>query len=326
MRSTSGTKMNWPLVAIAFAVIGVPMGVAIIEDLGSDRDEEELLDRIGRLDDISASEEPPQLENADDVAGRWHQPAMDQAFFDEVFLGGPGDTEPALRGPLAGLEWSAGAEAPDLSRWPRARVEVGPASATVSFPDDGTAERVFASRWGEPVSVVGADHVSRHIWTNREERIRLVLQHSDDGARATFSRYLPVDSYIGRDGRFAFETYPVLGATPETLAARYGSRFALDAGGETGRLECPGVEVSQQGGATCAIRFAGGKAIRLTVTIDHVFDSDGGPNLFAALKGTLGEIRKQSGDERGNTWIFDHGVTLMQFAGTASITVERVAR
>jgi hypothetical protein len=326
MRSSSGTKMNWPLVAIAFAVIGVPMGVAVIQDLGSDRDDEELLQRIGQLNDISASEEPPQLESADDIAGRWHQPAMDQAFFDEVFLGGRDDSGPALRGPLAGLDWSAAAEAPDLARWPRARVELGPARATVSFPDDGTAERVLASRWGEPVSVVGADGVSSHIWTNRDARIRVVLQQSEDGARATFSPYLPADSYIRRDGRFAFETHPVLGATPEVLAARYGSRFALDAGGETGRLECPGVEVSQPGGATCAIRFADGKAIGLTVTIDHALDSDGGPNLFAALKSALGEIHKQSGDEHGNTWIFDHGVSVMQFAGTASITVERVAR
>ena len=110
MRSTSGVKMNWPLVAIAFAVIGVPMGVALIQDLGSDKDEDELLARIGQVNDITAEEpqagadDKGSLERAEDIAGRWSEPAMDQAFFDQVFLGGPEDeARPALRGPLAGF-------------------------------------------------------------------------------------------------------------------------------------------------------------------------------------------------------------------------------
>jgi hypothetical protein len=106
MGRTSGIKMNWPVVAIAFAVIGVPMGVAVVQDLGSDTDDEELLARIGEVNDIGA--EPPRIDEAepdDDEAGEWRQPAMEQGFFDEVFLG-PDPARPAL-GPLAGLEWGA---------------------------------------------------------------------------------------------------------------------------------------------------------------------------------------------------------------------------
>jgi hypothetical protein len=88
-RSTGGVKLNWPLVAIAFAVIGVPMGVAVIQDLGTDRDEDDLLAKIGEVDEISAAEptgdDEARLERAEDLGGTWHEPAMDQAFFDELF-------------------------------------------------------------------------------------------------------------------------------------------------------------------------------------------------------------------------------------------------
>jgi hypothetical protein len=327
MGSTTGIKMNWPLVAIAFAVIGVPMGVALIEDLGKDGDDEAALARIGEMADISAVEESatePELENADDIAGRWHEPAMEQSFFDEVFLGGPDDAKPALRGPLAGFDFTAPRE-PDLSRWPKAGVELGTANIVIAFPDDGTAQRVFESRWGKPLLMAGTDDLSRRIWTDADAQLRLVLEQHDGQARAMFSPCIPAAGYIGYNGRFAFETSPVLGATADQLAQKYGLRFSLLHGGESGSLECPGVEVSERG-ASCDIVFERGKAVRLTVTIDHMFDPDGGPHLFNALKSRLGEVRQQSGDEHGNTWTFDHGYTVTQVAGTAAITVERVAK
>jgi len=327
MGSTTGIKMNWPLVAIAFAVIGVPMGVALIEDLGKDGDGESALARIGQVEDISAVEESatePSLENADDIAGRWQEPAMEQAFFDEVFLGGPDDAKPALRGPLAGFDWYAPRQ-PDLSRWPKAGVEVGTASVVIAFPDDGTAQRVFESRWGKPLLMAGTDDLSRRIWTDADAQLRLVLEQHDGEARAMFSPCIPAAEYVGYNGRFAFETSPALGATADQLARRYGLRFSLLHGGASGTLDCPGVEVSERG-ASCDILFERGKAVRLTVTIDHMFDPDGGPHLFDALKSRLGEVRQQSGDEHGNTWTFDHGYTVTQVAGTAAITVERVAK
>ncbi len=335
MGRTTGIKMNWPLVAIAFAVIGVPMGVALIQDLGKDSDDEEILARIGQVEDISAADpSPPELESADDIAGRWQEPAMEQAFFDEVFLGGPDDTGPALRGPLAGFPWGLQAPVhPDLSRWPRASVELATTSdsmerlqaITVVFPDDGTAERVFESRWGKPLLMVGTDDLARRIWTDADAHLRLVLEQNDGAARASFSPCIPAAGYIGWNGRFGFETQPILGATPELLAWKYGARFALEDGGQTGRLDCPGVEVSERG-ASCEIAFERGKAVRLRVTIDHMFDPDGGPHLFDALKSRLGEARQQSGDQRGNSWTFDRGYTVTQVAGTAAITVERVAK
>jgi len=337
MGSPTGIKMNWPLVAIAFAVIGVPMGVALIQDLGKDEGDEEILARIGRVGDITADEDSvtePQLESADDLAGRWQEPAMDQAFFDEVFLGGPDDRRPALRGPLTGFAFGLQAPVhPDLSRWPRANVELTTSddgmerllALTVIFPDDGTAEKIFESRWGKPLHMAGTDDVSRRIWTEPDAQLRLVLEQHESEARATFSPCIPAAGYIGTSGRFAFETQPILGSTPELLARTYGARFALGAGGKTGRLDCPGVEVSERG-AGCTIAFERGKAARLTVTIDHMFDPDGGPHLFDALKSRLGGVRQQAGDEHGNTWTFDRGYTVTQVAGTAAITVERVAR
>jgi hypothetical protein len=327
MGNPTGIKMNWPLVAIAFAVIGVPMGIALIQDLGKDEGDEEILARIGQVEDIAADEETatePQLENADDIAGRWQEPAMDQAFFDEVFLGGPDDTKPALRGPLAGLDWYAPRQ-PDLSRWPKASFELGIASVVIRFPDDGTAQRIFESHWGKPLLMVGTDDLSRRIWTDADAQLRLVVEQHDGVARATFSPCIPAADYIGYSGRFAFETAPILGATAEQLARRYGARFTHEAGDSTGALDCPGVEVSERG-ASCVITFERGKAARLAVTIDHMFDPDGGPHLFDALKSRLGEVRQQAGDEHGNTWTFDHGYTVTQVAGTAAITVERVAR
>lgn len=337
MGNPSGIKMNWPLVAIAFAVIGVPMGVALIQDLGKDEGDEELLARIGQVDDIAADDdsirEEPALENADHLPGRWEQPAMDQAFFDEVFLGGPDDTGPALRGPLAGLPWGLQAPVrPDMSRWPRADVELTTSAddlqrllaVTVVFPDDGTVQRVLESRWGEPLLMVGADDLSRRIWTAPDGRLRLVLEQHDGQAHATFSPCIPAAGYIAPSGRFAFESSPVLGATPRQLAREYGARFALD-GEDIGHLDCPGVEVSQAP-ARCTIGFAGGRARRLSVTIDHQLDPDGGPRLFDALKSRLGEVRQHSSDEMGNLWRFDGGYTVLQVVGTGAITVERLAR
>lgn len=337
MGSPSGIKMNWPLVAIALAVIGVPMGVALIQDLGKDSDDEEILARIGRVDDITAEDDSipdePRLESADDLAGRWQEPAMDQAFFDEVFLGGPEDTGPALRGPLAGLRWDAAAvDEPDLSRWPRASAEIVPGryldrmeAIELSFPDDGTAARVFESRWGRPLLMVGADDLARRIWTDPQARLRLVLEQHDGSARAMFSPFIPAADYIGRDGLFAFESSPILGSAGSQLVVKYGAAYHDDALHDAVHIECPGIEVSEHP-ADCAVEFSRGKAARLTVRIDHGLDPDGGPRLFDALKSRLGAVRQQAGDEHGNTWTFDRGITVTQVAGTAAITVERLAR
>lgn len=343
MRSTGGVKMNWPLVAIAFAVIGVPMGVALIQDLGSDKDEDELLARIGQVNDITAKEPQPgdpdlaSLESAEDIAGRWHEPAMDQAFFDQVFLGGPEESKPALRGPLASLRWDApvGDEiVHDMTvGWPRIRLRtLSPdgfgrhtSAEVVFFPDDGTAERVLTSRWGEPLLVVGTDDTARRIWSNPEQDLKVVLEQHDGEARATFARSIPAADLIGDSGLFAFETFPILGATGKRLAARYGSAYQYDSSRGTARLDCPGVEVSEAA-AKCEIEFRQEKAVRIAMVIDHMLDPDGGPHLFDALKSRLGPVRQQSGDEHGNTWTFDGGYRITQVAGTAAITVERTAR
>ncbi|HEU5057553.1 MAG TPA: hypothetical protein VFU21_13560 [Kofleriaceae bacterium] len=314
MGGTSGIKMNWPVVAIAFAVIGVPMGVAVVQDLGSDSDEEELLARIGEVNDISA--EPPrigeaELDEGEDEVGAWRQPAMEQAFFDEVFLGGPEENGPAM------------IQEPDLTRWPRARLEREANEVTVAFPDDGTAARVLASRWGDPLLAVGADDLARRIWVDAGERVRLVLESHDGEARATFGPYVPAAVYVTDSGRFAFETQPILGATRERLAHAYGPRFSM--AGEVGKVECPPVELSAKA-PICSIDFARGKAAILTVTIDHTFDPQAGPVVFAALRDALGPVRRQASSDLENTWTFDRGITVTQRVGEPVITVMRVAR
>jgi hypothetical protein len=335
MRGGSGVKTSWPVIAIAFAVIGVPMGVAVIQDLGSDTDEEDLLARIGQVNDIAADEDEEDeagLEEADDIAGRWHEPAMDQAFFDEVFLGGPDETKPALRGPLADVEWKmAPAVAPDLSRWPRARVRLlayGTPFANemvVGFPDDGTAARVLASRWGEPQRTIGADNLARSIWTNRELHLRVVLESHDGNAQATFSPYMPVSDYVAQNGGFAFEHHPILGASPELLAMKYAGDFNPDPGESTGQIACPGVELSEHP-ATCTVSFVAGKAVLLTVTVDHSLAPQAGPEVFAALRDALGPVRDQVSDDYENRWTFDGGYTVTQRVGEPTITIVRVAR
>lgn len=339
-RSTSGVKMNWPLVAIAFAVIGVPMGVAVIQDLGTDRDEEELLARIGQVDEISAAandEGEGELERAEDLTGTWREPAMDQAFFDEVFLGGPEETRPALRGPLASVRWDehVGDEVVRAltAGWPRVRVgmrspdgfDEHTSAVVVPFPDDGTAERVLTSRWGEPLLMVGTDDQARRIWSNPDQQLKVVLEQHDGEARATFARSIPAADLVAENGRFGFETFPILGATGKRLAASYGSAYKYDSYHGTAQIDCPGVEVSEAA-AKCEIEFRQEKAVRITMVVDHMFDRDGGPHLFAVLRSRLGEPRTQSSEESGNTWIFDRGYTVTQVAGTPAITVQRVAR
>lgn len=312
MSSTSGVKLNWPVVAIAFAVIGVPMAVAVIQDLGSDSDEEELLARIGEVDEIAAVTAPPDEE--DDEAGRWEEPAMEQAFFDEVFLGGPEEKGPALRG-----------EEPDLSRWPRAHIEREANEVTVVFPDDGTAERVLASRWGDPLRVVGDDDLARRIWGNAEARLRLVLESHDGEAHATFTPYVPAAEYVTDSGRFAFETQPILGATRDHLATVYGTALKMYPGGGSAEIDCPRAELSARP-SFCMIWFAEGKAVKVVVAIDHSFDPQAGPQLYAALREALGPVREQTSDDTHNRWTFSDGFSLMQRVGLPVIVIERVAR
>jgi hypothetical protein len=341
MRSTGGVKMNWPLVAIAFAVIGVPISVAVIQDLGTDRNEEEILAKLGQLDEISSAEEDEaveedeaELEDAEEIAGKWSTPAMDQAFFDEVFLGGPEETRPALRGPLAGIRWDVEPSLPpDLARWPRAHVELRSGKGSridavvVSFPDDGSAERIFTSRWGEPLVVLGSDHQRRRIWLDPDARLRLVLEEEEGQARASIVPYTPVRDLITPAGRFEFESFPVLGASAELLAAKYGSAFSLDPSGSMGFLSCPGIEASGIGpGVWCVVVLENSKVVALIVNVSYALDADIGPQIFSTLRSRLGAVRTQTSDDLMNTWTFDRGVTVTQEVGSHVLSIERRAR
>jgi hypothetical protein len=136
---------------------------------------------------------------------------------------------------------------------------------------------------------------------------------------------MPAAEYVAKSLRFAFEHHPVLGSTPEALAMNYADEFKLDPGESTGEFACPGIELSAHP-AACTVSFAAGKAVMLTVTIDHSLAPQAGPEVFAALRDALGAVRDQVSDDYENRWTFDRGYTVTQRVGEPVITVVRVAR
>jgi hypothetical protein len=262
---------------------------------------------------------------------------MDQAFFDEVFLGGPDETKPALRGPLADVEWKMAPVAPpDLGRWPRARAELHSNlpplldAVVVSFPDDGTAERIFTDRWGDPLVVGDLDHVTRKIWLDPGARLRLVLEQEDGAAHVTLNPYIPAQDLATGSGRFAFESYPLLGATPEVLAAKYGAAFWVHhtSEGDMHKLSLPGIESGplDSRGVSVDLLVDHGKVTSVWVVVSHELDADGGPKIFASLRTHLGRAVDQSSTEHTNTWRFANGITIEQEVGHWRIALGRSTR
>jgi hypothetical protein len=200
----------------------------------------------------------------------------------------------------------------------------------LEFPDDGTAERIFTNRWGDPLAVVGADQVTRKIWLDPGAHLRLVLEQTGKAARVSLAPYLPARDLINERGQFAFESYPLLGATSETLEANYGDSFV--AGKIEGEmmywLRFPGIETGhlEHGGVSALLTLERNRVVAFIVTITHPFDADGGPNVFSALRTHLGPVVDQSSTESMNTWKFANSVVINQVVGSTSISVERSAR
>ena len=200
--------------------------------------------------------------------GTWNEPeAMEVAFFERYFFV-EGASKPGLAGALSGVEFGKtyneiAQVRPEITAWMEgdehpvfddASIELtfegemtfadSPESATLdedeylglrgitfSFPDDGTAERMFTSQWGEPSykqDLLGGE--TRLYWFNPEERVRLTLSREDWSSEATVDLevYTPLEELIGskRSRRFGFERIMLLGASAEAIRAEYGPAVA----------------------------------------------------------------------------------------------------
>jgi hypothetical protein len=277
---------------------------------------------------------------------------MEQAFFDRVFLG-EGHGRPTFRGALAGARFGMSrdqvrVEAAALWRWSEQNLSEfadaavglefedaggeGLSAIAIRFPDDGSARRILAASWGPPVVAQDQDAEERHFWFDEKSGTRVRLREepatgargapTHGAAEVVYDRVLPIATYYHRARGFAFEKkLPLLGATPDAIAAAYGKDFEFDPESPSaGRLA---VDATDFGRARtpCTIAFQDGKAVALYVILDHGWRADFGPVAFEALRAELGPVRATESDQDGNRWTFDDGVTVQQSADAPRLIV-----
>ena len=211
MGSAGEVKMNWPLVVIAAAVIAVPLGIALVQDIGSSGGEEPATElpvdpeeqRRAEAEAALAELEHAlgEVEAAEEEIGAWQRTAMDRRFFDEVLLAG-GEDGPRLAGPMTGAAFGMSTEevavaARDLFR-PLAHdgaalrpefdgEEERLSAIVVEFPDDGTARLVLAAAWGEPVTEPDPlDGAPRHRWLAPDHGLMATLRPGHGRAQVAF--------------------------------------------------------------------------------------------------------------------------------------------
>lgn len=340
-------NMNWPLVAAILAVLAVPFGIAAIQDIGREDPpqaaEGEISVASAGITVGEADQAEPAVEPDDQAHGWQRSRAMDQDFFDRVFLAG-GEAHPALAGALAGARFGMtrdqlSADAPALWRWADQDVsEFRPATArldfeerggegltaiAIRFPDDGSARRILTAAWGAPVDAQGQDEEARYFWFDAQSGTRLLLR--EDAASATtevtLQRVQPIASLYRRGRGFAFERRPILGATAEELAAAHGADFELDDASPTAAHLMVDATDYALARTRCTISFHEGKAVALQVVVDHSGRADFGPLAFAALREQLGPVRRARSDGDNNRWTFDDGVAVQQLAESSQLVI-----
>jgi hypothetical protein len=198
------TRRNWPLVVIAGAVIAVPMGIALVQDLGGPQppspEEYRLAVPVAdTVEGVVAIAEEPEF-------GSWQRPAMDQRFFGEVLLAG-GAERPGLTGPLQGAAFGQSREqteaaAPALFRdlphegadmWAEFNGIGNRLSAIlIAFPDDGSALRILTTAWGEPSIEHDPDLGSTHRrWRALGSNVMATLNELGGRALVVFEPIVP---------------------------------------------------------------------------------------------------------------------------------------
>jgi len=71
----------------------------------------------------------------------------------------------------------------------------------------------------------------------------------------------------------------------------------------------------------CTIGFHEGKAVALQIVVDHSGRAECGPLAFDALRAQLGPLRRSESNRDDNTWVFDDGITVQQFAESSQLVV-----
>jgi len=352
--------MNWPLVTAMLAVLAVPFGIAVVQDVG--REDPSARPALpgeastgAATDEVAVADIAADMDvDRDDLIGEtagadrdWQETAgMEPGFFERVLVAdGRG---PGLRGALAGARFGMTrdqlrAEAGGLWRWAalgvsefaqaEARVEfrgrggAGLSAVAIRFPDDGNAPRVLGSSWGPPVEALGQDEVTRYFWFDEDSGTRAVLteQPASRSAEVVLEQVLRIGALHGPGHGFAFETRPILGATAAELAAAYGADFALDpSSASLARLTVAPTDYSLDR-TRCGIAFAGGKAVAVHVVIDHAARADFGPIALDQLRAQLGPVRGAEIGEESSRWTFDDGIAVQQAPASPQIIVSAAA-
>jgi hypothetical protein len=336
--NSAGNK-NWPLVVAILAVLAVPFAIAAIQDIGRDSTGAETPDAPPVPD--PAAEPGGDLALAGDPEpGRGQR--MEQSFFDRVLLAEAGGKR--FGGALGGADFGMTRDqvrvhAGGLWRWAEQGVtEFGPAVArlhfeerggeglsgvAIRFPDDGAARAILAGAWDQPVEALGQDEATRAYWFDQASGTRVALRPNVEVGitEITVERVQPVASLYRRGRGFAFETRPILGASPAELAAAYGADFESDPSSPgSARLLLPPTDYALAR-TQCTIGFSEGKAVALQVAVEHAGRVDFGPRAFEALREQLGPVRDSHSDQHARRWSFDDGITVQQFARSPQIIV-----
>jgi hypothetical protein len=332
--SSAGNK-NWPLVIAVLAVLAVPFSIAAIQDIGREPAGVETPDAPPLDEDTG--EPSGELAAAEPAPGRPRR--MEQGFFDRIFLVG-GELDGALGGAEFGMTRDqVRLHADGLWRWAEQGVtEFGPAvvrlhfeerggeglsGVAIRFPDDGGAGRILARAWGPPIEALGQDEAIRAYWFDQASDTRVALREQVEAgiSEVAVERVQALGSLYRRGRGFAFETRPILGASPAELAAAFGADFEFDPSSPgSARLMLPPTDYALAR-TQCTIGFSDGKAVALQVAVEHAAMADFGPIAVEVLREQLGPVRDTTSNEHASRWSFDDGITVQQLARSSQIVI-----
>jgi len=161
-------RKNWLLGLGAVAVIAVPLGIALKQDLGKEPP--------AAVPEAAAPPAPVAPPEPAKPAMTRHMPS---AFFRDVI--GTSKPKPSLVGPLFRVRWGVTRDelkqsAPELFSWHDPDVLIIPdfddegalAAVVIDFPDDGVARRTLHAAWGDR-------------WVSADGDLQVTLDSSEPG-------------------------------------------------------------------------------------------------------------------------------------------------
>ncbi len=292
---------NWPVLASIFAILAVPFGLAIYED--ATYDGPTLVDEFSALGELGDWDSDYGLENDDfeehgdydEDSNDWNEVgAMGNDFFDEIFFKGTG-TEASLGGAFTDLRWQQSEDSvygsssllrgwaedyehPEYSQAElelsfEAREEEGLSRIVVNFPDDGTALRIFQSRWGEPdANFNDPEGDKRYFWFNQDLGVRCVLISRPLGGTASvwLTSYRSAEEIMGdlSKSTFGFETKSIVGSKVSSLKAQLGNLLVDNSEyDDVSYIILPNTEFSSDPKAV-ELYSEKGKVVEMTLSLD----------------------------------------------------------